>query len=294
MPDDALLTPELMAQLDRLSLQARRIFLGRMKGERRSKKRGISIEFADYRDYVQGDDLRFIDWNIYGRLDRLLLKLFHEEEDLHVYLLLDHSFSMGYGKPSKLRYGKILAAAMAYIVLSNMERVGITGFCGNADTFYRPVRGRRQIWRLLSFLQGIEPDGETNLEQTVRTFNARNRRSGIVLLISDFLDPAGYENALRGLLGRGMDVFAIQVMAPEEVDPTITGDLRLLDVETADMAEVTVSEPLLAQYRRTVQAFRKQLRGFLTQRGANFASTTTDVPPDEFLLGALREGGLVR
>ena len=294
MPEP-LLNPDFMARLDRLALQAKRVFLGRMKGERRSKKRGVSIEFADYRNYVQGDDLRFIDWNIYGRLERLLLKLFHEEEDLHVYLLIDHSYSMAYGEPTtKLRYAQILAAAIGYVVLTNMERIGVTAFSSDLDAVFPPARGRRQLWRMFAFLDALAPDGETVLLDAVKSFNVRHRRTGIAIVLSDFLDPDGYEGALRLLIGRGMEVFCIQILAPEEIDPSMSGDLKLLDVETADMTEVTLSAPLLQQYKRTLAAFRQQLKGFVSQRGGSYFTTATDVPAERFLLHALREGGLVK
>src|ERR687884_649648 len=159
-----LLDPQFLARLEQLELVSRKIFLGVMKGERRSKRKGQSVEFADYRNYVVGDDLRFLDWNLYARLDRLFLRLFMEEEDLHFYILLDNSLSMDFGTPSKLRYAKQVAAALGFIGLVNMDRVVIEAFNDRLTQSMPAVRGRRSLWRLMDFLQKIEPAGPSDLK----------------------------------------------------------------------------------------------------------------------------------
>ncbi len=291
---EPLLDPELIAALEQLQLMSRKIFTGRMRGERRTRKRGVSIEFADYRNYAQGDDLRFIDWNIYGRLDRLLLKLFHEEEDLCVYLLVDRSFSMAYGSPTKLDYAKKVAAALGFIALHNQERVVVTAFSEDMDLMFRPARGRRQMWKMFDFLEALRPDGSTGLYKALRSFSIRNRRAGILVILSDFLDPDGYEKALRLAVGLRMEIFCIHVLAAEELEPELAGDLKLVDVETADEAEITISAPLLASYRKRLDAFRKGLQAFCSQRGATYLFTSTDTPVSELILTALRLRGLVK
>src|SRR5438309_4663102 len=169
--DQPLLEPQFLHRLEQLELVSRKIFLGRMKGERRSKRKGQSVEFADYRNYVVGDDLRFLDWNLFARLDRLFLRLFHEEEDLHFYVLLDNSLSMDFGKPSKLHYAKQVAAALGFIGLVNLDRVMIEAFNERMTQTLPAVRGRRSLWRLMDFLQKIEPAGPSDLRKALRTFS---------------------------------------------------------------------------------------------------------------------------
>src|SRR5919108_1904491 len=158
MPDTAapLLSPEFLHRLEQLELVSRKIFLGRMKGERLSKRKGQSVEFADYRNYVIGDDLRFLDWNLFARLDRLFIRLFLEEEDLHFYILIDNSLSMDFGTPTKLHYAKQLAAALGFIGLANLDRVVIEAFNERLTQTMPAARGRRSLWRLLDFLGKIE------------------------------------------------------------------------------------------------------------------------------------------
>src|SRR4051794_39842824 len=190
-----LLDPQMLARLEQLELVSRKIFLGRMKGERRSKRKGQSVEFADYRNYVIGDDLRFLDWNLFARLDRLFIRLFMEEEDLHFYLLLDNSLSMDFGTPTKLHYARQIAAALGFIGLVNLDRVVIEAF-NNRLTQTSPVlRGRRSLWRLFDFLNKIEPAGPSDLKQALRTFSLKSSGKGIVVVLSDFMDKGGYEEA---------------------------------------------------------------------------------------------------
>src|SRR6516165_8411574 len=238
-----LLDPQFLARLEQLELVSRKIFLGRMKGERRSKRKGQSVEFADYRNYVIGDDLRFLDWNLYARLDRLFLRLFMEEEDLHFYVLLDNSLSMDFGSPTKLHYAKQIAAALGFIGLVNLDRVVIEAFNDRLTQALPAIRGRRSLWRLLDFLNKVEPAGPSDLRRALRAFSIKCSGKGIVVLLSDFMDKGGYEEALRYLVARQMDVYAIQVLCQEEIEPEVVGDLKLVDVEDEDVAEVTVSAP---------------------------------------------------
>src|SRR5271167_372794 len=168
-----LLDPTFLARLEQLELVSRKIFLGRMKGERRSKRKGQSVEFADYRNYVVGDDLRFLDWNLYARLDKLFLRLFMEEEDLHFYVLIDNSLSMDFGRPSKLHYAKQVAAALGFIGLANLDRVVVEAFNDNITQTMPAARGRRSLWRLFDFLQKIEPAGPSDLKRALRTFSLK-------------------------------------------------------------------------------------------------------------------------
>ncbi len=289
-----LLGPELLAQLERLELVSRKIFRGRMKGERRSKRKGQSVEFADFRGYVPGDDLRFIDWNTYARLDRLFLKMFLEEEDLHFYALVDASPSMGFGDPTKLHCAKQLAAALSFIGLARGDRVRIETLGQPARERAPVYRGRQSLWRMLAQLDAIQPSQTASLASGVKNFCIRNSGKGILVLITDLMDKQGYESALRYLIAQQMDVYVIQMLSVEEVEPAIKGDLRLVDCEDGDSAEITVSAPLLARYRRTLAAFVDGAKTFCNRRGMSYLLARNDLPVDQLVLSYLRARGLIR
>jgi uncharacterized protein (DUF58 family) len=297
MPDalpTTLLDPQFLARLEQLELVSRKIFQGRLKGERRSKRKGQSVEFADYRNYVVGDDLRFLDWNLYARLDRLFLRLFQEEEDLHFYILLDSSLSMSFGTPTKLHYGKQVAAALGFIGLVNLDRVVVEAFNDRLAQTMPALRGRRSLWRLLDFLGGVEAAGRGDLAQALRTFSIKCSGRGVVVVLSDFMDKGGYEEAIRYLVARQLDVYVIQVLSQEEIEPDVTGDLRLVDVEDDDVAEVTVSGPLLKRYKQNLAAYRAALHDFCARRGVTCLFTSNEVPFERLVLTYLRQRGLVR
>jgi uncharacterized protein (DUF58 family) len=297
MPDtqaQPLLDPKFLARLEQLELVSRKIFLGRMKGERRSKRKGQSVEFADYRNYVVGDDLRFLDWNLFARLERLFIRLFFEEEDLHFYILLDNSLSMDFGTPTKLHFAKQVAAALGFIGLVNMDRVVVEAFNDRLTQSMPAARGRRSLWRLMDFLQKIEPAGPSDLKKALRSFSIKCSGKGIVVLLSDFMDKGGYEDALRYLLARQLDIYVIQVLSQEEIEPEIVGDLRLVDVEDEDVAEVTVSGPLLKRYKQNLAAYRAALHQFCSRRGVTCLFTSNQVPFDRLVLTYLRQRGLVK
>ncbi|HLJ91874.1 MAG TPA: DUF58 domain-containing protein [Gemmataceae bacterium] len=289
-----LLDPDFLARLEQLELVSKKIFMGRMKGERRSKRKGQSVEFADYRNYVVGDDLRFLDWNLFARLDRLFIRLFMEEEDLHFYILLDNSLSMDFGTPSKLHFAKQLAAALGFIGLVNMDRVVIEAFNDRLTQSMPPVRGRRSLWRLLDFLRKIEPAGPSNLRQALKTFTLKCSGKGIVVLLSDVMDKGGYEDALRYLVTRQLDIYVIQILSQEEIEPEVVGDLKLVDIEDEDIAEITVSAPLLKRYKQNLAAYRAALHEFCTRRGITYLFTSNQVPFDRLVLTYLRQRGLVK
>jgi uncharacterized protein (DUF58 family) len=294
MPDTSpLLGPELLAKLEKLELVSRKIFRGRMKGERRSPRKGQSVEFADFRDYAPGDDLRFVDWNTYARLDRLFLKIFFEEEDLHFYALIDGSGSMDFGEPSKLRYALQLAAALGFVGLVRGDRVRIETL-GQRAASGPAFRGRRSVWRMLEHLEGIRAGPAASLAEGVKSFCLRNPGKGIVVLLSDLMDKAGYEAALRYLVSRDMDVYVIHVLSAEELDPDVQGDLRLIDCEDGDVAEVTITPALVKRYRETLASFVESARQFCARRGLVYLLARNQVPVDELVGGYLRTRGLVR
>jgi uncharacterized protein (DUF58 family) len=289
-----LLSPELLARLERLELVSRKVFRGRMKGERRSRRKGQSVEFADFRNYVAGDDLRFMDWNLYARLDKMFLKLFLEEEDLHFYALIDASRSMSFGEPSKLFYAKQLAAALGFIGLTRADRVKVETLGLSRRTAGPVLRGRRSLWRMLEYLQNLEDGQDVSLLEGVKNFCLRNSGKGILVLLTDLMEKTGYEAALRVLLAQKMDVYVIHLLSPEELNPTLHGDLRLIDSEDADVAEVTISRPLLNRYQRTLAAFIDGARDYCTRRGMTYVMANTSQPVEQLVTKYLRQRGLVR
>src|SRR5438067_2860206 len=225
-----LLTTDFLRRLETLELVSKKIRAGRMKGDRLSKRKGRGSEFADFRSYAVGDDLRFLDWNLYGRLDRLFLRLFLEEEDLHVHLLIDTSRSMEFGTPTKLRYAKQVAAALGFVGLVNLDRVAIEAVGGAAAVRSPVYRGRPSLWRMVKFIDELQPAAAGDFSKSVRSFSLRATGRGVVVILSDFLDKGGYEEGFRYLLARNLDVYAVQILAQEEIEPVFTGDLKLTDV----------------------------------------------------------------
>jgi uncharacterized protein (DUF58 family) len=289
-----LLDPEFMARLDQLDIVSRKILAGKMRGERRTKRRGESVEFADYRNYVPGDDLRFLDWNIYARLDQLFLKLFLQEEDLVVTVLLDVSKSMDWGDPSKALYAKRVAAALSYIGLINYDRVSVYGYADDLVCEMAGLRGRRLTHRLLGFLQSIEPGGPSHFNNVCKQFAIRCPNKGVLIILSDFFDKGGFEQGIRYLLGRKYDIYAVQILSPDELEPELTGDLKLRDSEDDDLAEVTISRALVNRYKQNLQAYCQELREFCTRRGICYLFTKTDLPFDQLVLSYLRQRGLLK
>lgn len=289
-----ILDADFIGRLGRLDIVSKKVFQGKIKGEKRSKRRGQSVEFADFRSYVAGDDLRFVDWNIYMRLDRLFLKLFLEEEDLFVYVLLDASKSMDYGSPTKFHYARKIAAALGYIALVNMNRIGIGAFSSKLGDVFAPTRGRRQLHRMVKYLEDLRCDGGTDLRESCRRFALEHPQRGVAVIVSDFLDRKGYEDAIKYFTARKLDVHLIQVLADEELDPPLVGDLRLVDQEDGDVTDITVSAPLLQRYRANVEAFIESIKQFCTRRGLGYVFTTTSRPFDQLILRYLRERGLLQ
>jgi len=289
-----LLDETFMRRLEQLQIVSRKIFAGKFKGERLSRRKGQSVEFADYKNYTIGDDLRFLDWNIYGRLDRLFIKLFLEEEDLDVSLLIDCSTSMDWGEPNKSWYARRLAAGLAYIALSNFDRVNIYAISSGIDTALTHLRSRSQMHRILGFLEGLKAEGVSDLAKSAKRFAVQHRRKGVVVLLSDFFDKAGIEEPMRYLLATGADIYALQVLSPWELQPDLAGDLKLIDVEDGDAAEVTITQALLQKYKSTLNAFCRSLHEFCSARGITYLLTSTDVPAERLILNYLRTRGLIR
>lgn len=289
----SLLEPEFLRKLEQLSIVSKKVFAGQLKGERRSSRRGTSVEFADFRNYALGDDLRYVDWNTFARLEKLFLKLFVEEEDLHVYLLVDGSQSMAYGSPAKFEYAKRIAAALGYIGLSNLDRVGATVFAEKMRDHLPPTRGRQQVFPYFSFLEKAQVGGQTSLAASLKEYALRTRRPGVAILISDFFDPE-WETGLKALLHRRFQVSAIHVLDRTELRPDLVGDLKLVDCETGEEREITVSAGLLKDYQKTVDQFCGGIQETCRRYGADYIQAVTDQPFEDMILKWLRRAGLLR
>ena len=289
-----LLTAELLRRLESLQLLARRRARSAMKGERRSRARGQSVEFADHRNYSAGDDFRYLDWNLYGRLEKLFLKLYEEERELPLRIFLDASESMTFGTPVKFDFARQVAAALGYVSLCGFDRVTVVPFPENPDeaasrAALRAVRGRKSSLGFFQNLSEISAQGTANLNDALRRGAMEARQAGVGIVLTDFLDPGGYESGLSALVSRGFQVTAVQILAPEELNPPSYGDLRLVDAETGGIQEVTFGRFRLKAYQQTVQNFCQRLREFCQARGISYFLAASDTPLEQLLLRQLRE-----
>ncbi|MDE2854882.1 MAG: DUF58 domain-containing protein [Chloroflexota bacterium] len=296
----ALLPEAIRRRLEPLMLVARKVRAGAIKGDRRSVKRGSSVEFADYRNYAAGDDLRQLDWNIYARLERPYIKLLEDEEDLAVHLILDASASMDFppeGEPDqhKLTCAKRILAGLAYISLTSNDRLVLTAVNGQGAATFGPTRGRARGIAALRFIADIAAAGITDLDAALDDYALRARRPGLTLVLSDMFSYEGrYLDGLNALLSRGHEVAFVHVLAPEEVQPQATGDLSLIDIETETKQEVTLDGAMRGLYQRRVAAWRDEIRDECLRRGAHYFPLVTDAPWERLILSDMRRVGLVK
>ena len=289
-----LLGREFLSRLDALDVVSRKIFQGKMQGERRSKRRGQSVEFADHRPYAVGDDLRLIDWNTYARLEQLFLKLFFEEQDLTIHVVMDASASVAEGSPPKELALKKLAAALSYVGLVNNNRLTISAFADGLVDQLANLRGRPQVHRIADFLLSRDAGGTTDFDRACRELETGRIGSGVMIVLSDFLFKGGFEGGLKRLASPRYDLYVIQLLSPQEVEPSLAGDLKLVDVEDGDEAEVTISAALLKFYKRNLAAYCNELKAYCTKRGAAYVLTRSDQSVEALVLNYLRRRGLLK
>ena len=282
-----------LRQLERLMLVTRKAVRGGMKGVRRSVKRGQSVEFTDYRDYSLGDDLRALDWNLYARLERLFVKLFIEEEDVNVHILLDASASMEGGAPDKLLFAKRAAAALAYVGLASYDRVSMAVLQGRMARRYPSVRGRGRIFQVLADLSAVKPaPGPTDLASAARHYAAQITQRGPLMLISDLFD-ANAERAISELAATRCDVAILHTLSSDELDPPLEGDLRLVDRETGESVNVTADLFTLDAYRERLAAWQARLEEVSTKRRVAYLPTPTNMPLADLVFAELRRRQVV-
>ncbi len=291
---DDLFDDEFQRKLDYLALVSKRVFAGRMRAERRTKKSGSGVEFADHRDYQPGDDFRYLDWNVYQRFDRLLLRLYEEEEDLAIYFLVDASSSMGEGGGKKLRHAKRICAALAYVGLANLDRVSIVSTTDRVLGRMPQTRGKARIFKVFRFLSGMTAEGRTDLEDALKTFVAQNKRRGLAVLISDLYDPHGFQQGINVLRYNKFDPFVVHVVDKQDAKPKLSGDVLLYDCETGDEREVTVTAKVLERFEHAYGDYLAEIDRFCTSKQVPYIQADVNMPFDELILRVFRRGGFLR
>jgi uncharacterized protein (DUF58 family) len=267
-----------------------------LMAQRRTMQLGGGIEFADHREYTPGDDFRYLDWNLYARHDALLLKRFQEEEDLHVYFLLDCSRSMAFGDPPKFDFARQVTAALAYIALADLDRISVTAFADDIVADFPLTRGKNRILALLKFLENLPASGQdTNLERVATGFIHRDQRRGLVVVVSDLFDPVGFDRGLDLLRHRKYEPHVVQMYDKFEKDPPdMLGDVEMWDVESGTARKVTVTEKNLRQYKQLFDEFQAKVQGYCNKYGLNCTRTSTEVTFDELILKMMRQVGAVK
>ncbi len=283
-----------LRKLEQLELLARKIFRGLLRGERTSAQRGRGLEFSDFRHYWPGDDFRHIDWNIYSRLDQLFLKLHASEEDLTLHLVVDTSASMAFGEPSKFDHARRLAAALGYIALNNLDRVGVSAFAEALGASLPAIRARHGLNRLLAFLGGLQCSGRTHFGTALRELAMRTRNPGVVILISDLLGIASAQAGIDALRHGGHDVVVIQLLAESEIDPPLDGALRMVDAETGEELDVTVDAELRRRYQQRLERHLADLAAYCRRRGVEYLRASTAIGFEDVVLKYLRQGAHLR
>jgi uncharacterized protein (DUF58 family) len=285
---------EFQRKLETLAIVSRRVFAGNMRAERRTKKKGSGVEFADHRNYAPGDDFRYVDWNVYQRFGKLLVRLYEEEEDLSIYFIVDCSSSMAFGDAKKFDQARRLCAALAYVGLANLDRVTIVGVSDEVIARMPTTRGKGRIFKVFDFLRGLKPDGTTELRESLKTFVAQHKRRGLAVLISDLYDPAGFEGGINMLRFNKFEPYVLHIVDPRESKLVLKGDVRIYDCETGDEREVTVTPKLLERMQRAWGEYRDQVERFCTTRQVPYFAADVDTPFDELVLRVFRRGGFLR
>lgn len=284
---------DFLKRIEFLNVVAKKILSGLMRADRKSIRKGSSAEFADHRAYVAGDDPRRVDWHLFGRLEEVFLKLYREEENLHLSILVDASSSMNGGAPHKLNWGLTVAAALAYIGMSNMDAVNLLPFGDRIGDARWGVKGRSKLFPTLEFLKQVQPAGETRMATVLKEFVKRERRRGVVIVISDFFDMDGYAQALKYLRYQRHDVYVIHVVDRAEEKPDLRGDLRLVDSETGAAKTINVTDGLLARYEQAFERLAQSVESFCIRNEMGYVRARTDVPFDDLVMRILRRGGVI-
>lgn len=289
-----MLSPEFLTQLQHFRIHCQKPFRGKFRGERRSQNRGTGLEFADYRLYRHGDDLRYLDWNAYARLEKLFIKLFQADEELPVSILIDTSQSMTYGEPTKLDYAKQLTAALGYIALANSDRVTLYTISDRLSPTIQSLYGKSQYLRFQKALTTIDAGGTTQLTTCLKQLAIFQPQPSVVIVLSDYLDSEGYIDGINSLIGRGYALTLIHIQCSEDIEPPPTGDWRLEDAETGETKEITINEETIAQYYDRQREFCENIQRFCTERGIGYDRISTDISIESVIVENLQHAGFIK
>lgn len=289
-----LLDQEFLKKLDGLILNTRTALQGDIGGNRKSRSKGNSIEFSDFREYVTGDDFRRIDWNAYARFERLFVKLFMEEREANVTVFIDLSGSMDWGEPNKGKLAKQLAAVFVYIALANLDRVSVAGIQERPGAYLPYFSGKQGFWKALKFIEDLEFGGKTSLNEAIKSYTHLKQGGGISIVITDLLSKDGYEEGLKYLQYLKQEITLLHIMAPQELEPEVSGSLRLTDVEDQEIRDITVTPQVLKAYKRTVDEFLNSVRDFCYTRGINYVLTSSAASIEQVIFTNLTRLGFVR
>ncbi len=286
---------EFLKKLEYLNLVSNHMIPGHLHGEHRAKKKTDSgIEFADYRQYVSGEDTKNVDWRTYLRTDKLILRLFEEDADLPIYIFFDASASMDYGAPPKFDYARKISAALCYVGLLNQDRVNLVGFADGITQELSARRGKHQVWHAFRFLESVEARGTTSMEKAFRGFFSSRRRRGLVVVVSDFLDEEGFAKAFDMLRFFRQDLFAVHVHTPEEAQPDLPDEVLLEDAELGTSQRVRITPALLEAYADQFDEHCEEVGAYCRKHGWGYLRTTTEVPFEDLILQVFRQGRFLR
>ena len=289
---ESFLDEDFLRKLEKLKVMAQKGIRGPHRGEHISWRSGASLDFLDYRKYQAGDDFRYIDWNVYGRLDKLFIKLFRAEEDLTIHFLLDMSRSMGEGNPPKHTYAKKVVAALCYIGLASLDRVGVTAFTRGLGESKSPERGKQVYLSVLRYLLSLRPEGNTDLNASLKEYASTHKRPGVVIIISDLLDPKGFDEGVEALIAGSFDITLIQMLDRDELFPSFEGYVTLSDIETGESKKITLDGALLDFHRKKMRDFLENIKSFCFKNGVDYYFSETSTPFEDFLLDYLVKGSL--
>jgi uncharacterized protein (DUF58 family) len=290
-----LFPPDFLTKLEYLSIMSKRVFRGTLLAQRRTMQLGSGIEFSDHREYAFGDDLRYLDWNVYARHGDLLLKRFQEEQDLHVYLMLDCSRSMGYGSPPKFDLARQLTAALAYIALADLDRIAVVAYAHDIISEFPVTRGKARILSLMKYLESLTTVGtDTDLNKAVRGLLHRGTRNGLVVVLSDLFDQNGFARGFDQLRSRRFESHVLQLHDPKEADPKLLGDAELEDMETGSIRMVTINERMMRRYKQLFQEHQSSVRDYCRDHGLSCTQSPSIVPFDDLVMSMMRSAAIRR
>ncbi len=290
---DSILDDAFLRTLDTMRFMTRTCGTGDVAGVHKSHKSGSSMEFMEYRRYHPGDDIRYVDWHVYGRTNRLFIKLFHAEKDLTLHILVDYSGSMktgSAGAPAKAEYAKKIAAALAYMGLANHDQVGLAAFTDTIGPVLTPEQGRTVYMSMLNILSSLTPGGRTDFNGSLKAFAGGGNKPGHAVIISDLLDPAGFREGLNAMLYSKFNLSLIQVLDPMEITPVLNGSITIQDVETKEEGTFFIDEKALSQYRKRMSAYLAQIDSFCKKQAIDYHLVHTGLPFEDFFIGYLKTG----